>query len=211
MQKRALDEPGYYAFASIVGAQRHFNVLTAKLLAAYGLDPLTVLDGLGRPMPPDLAEAQVLEWVIQESQCPMTMLRAFVEVGGDELPDTSPWGLLAQGLVSTTEASLRRWGDVHHLTPQLVRRYCLPGGTPLDVQVMNLTAAQHVLVTEQDAWEFILAHPRGQQTYQPQTYGHRLAVAFQSLTGFRLTYAYAEQLLRLIRDRDTQELEQAPF
>jgi hypothetical protein len=47
MRKRILDEPGYYAFAS-VGQQRHFNVQTATLLAAYGLEPLSLLDGPSR-------------------------------------------------------------------------------------------------------------------------------------------------------------------
>lgn len=211
MQKRALDEPGYYAFASLVGAQRHFNVLTARMLEAYGLNPLDVLDGMGRPMPADLEQPEVMEWVIQESACPMTILRAYVEVGGDEQPDTSVWGQIASQLVSTTEASLRRWGDKNHLTPQLLRRYCEPGGMPLDVQAMNLSETAGVEIPVEEFWQFILAHPRGQQTYQPQTYGHRLAEAFQACAGFRLTYTYAVQLLALIRQRNTAHLPDAPF
>ncbi|MCC2546415.1 hypothetical protein LJY25_08160 [Hymenobacter sp. BT175] len=211
MQKRALDEPGYYAFASVVGAQRHFNVQTARLLASYGLDPLSVLDGMGRPAPPDLPSDEIMEWIIEESGCAMTMLRAFVEVGGDELPDVTPWGVISRGLCSTTEASLRRWGDVNHFTPGLLRRYCRSDGTPLDVQAMNLTEGAGVHVTEQDIWSFILAHQKGQHTYRPQTYGHRLAAAFHHVTGFRLTFEYAAQLLQLINAKNTAPLDEAPF
>lgn len=211
MRKRALDEPGYYAFASVVGAQRHFNVQTARLLEAYGLNPLDVLDGMGRPMPPDLEEPDVLEWIIEESRCPMTMLRAYVEVGGDEQPDTSPWGLIAGGLVSTTEASLRRWGDKNHLTPQLLRTYCQPAGTPLDVQALNLSESAGVEIAVEEFWQFIVAHPRGQHSYAPCTYATRLAEAFRQCAGFRLTFAYAQQLLQLIRQRHTAHLDEPPF
>lgn len=39
MAKHQLSESGYYAFVSVVGQQRHFNVQTARLLAACGLEP----------------------------------------------------------------------------------------------------------------------------------------------------------------------------
>ncbi len=200
MQKRQLDEPGYYAFASVVGQQRHFNVQTARLLAAYGFDPLLLLDGVGRPLPPALPAEAILEWIIEESHCPMTILRAYVDAGGDELPDASPWGRIAAGLVSTTEASLRRWGDANHFTPQLLRQYCRPDGQPLDVQAAGLS--HEALPLEPDElWHFIVAHPKGQQSYRPHTIGHRLAEAFQRAAGFRLTYAYAANLVELLRRR----------
>ncbi|MDO7851560.1 hypothetical protein [Hymenobacter convexus] len=200
MRKRTLDEPGYYAFASVVGQQRHFNVQTAKLLAAYGLEPLSLLDGQGRPQPPALPSEQILEWIIEQSHCPMTQLRAFVEVGGDEQPDLTPWGRIAGGLVSTTEASLRRWGDANHFTPQLLRSYCGPEGMPLDVQAQVLSHGGPELSPD-DLWQFIVAHPRGAHTYQPQTLGHRLAEAFGRSAGFRLTMRYATDLLGLMQGR----------
>lgn len=201
MRKRALSEPGYYAFASVVGQQRHFNVQTAKLLAAYGFDPLGLLDGVGRPLPPQLPPEDILEWIIEQSQCPMSQLRAFVDVGGDEQPDTSPWGRIASGLVSTTEASLRRWGDAHHFTPQLLRHYCGPQGQPLDVQAAILSHEGPALQVE-EIWQFILAHPRGPQSYRLRTVGHRLAEAFQRSAGFRLTYQFAVDLLGLLTARN---------
>ncbi|WP_226163926.1 hypothetical protein [Hymenobacter terricola] len=212
MRKRTLDEPGYYAFASVVGQQRHFNVQTAKLLAAYGLEPLSLLDGQGRPQPPQLPPPAILEWIIEESNCPMTQLRAFVDVGGDEQPDATPWGRIAAGLVSTTEASLRRWGDANHFTPQLLRNYCGPEGMPLDVQAMVLSHESQVLEVE-EIWQFILAHPRGSHTYRPQTVGHRLAEAFGRSAGFRLTYRYAVDLLGLMQGREPAppEQEEPPF
>ena len=197
MRKRDLSEPGYYAFASVVGQQRHFNVQTAKLLAAYGLEPLSLLDGQGRPQPAQLPAAEILEWIMEESNCPMTQLRAFVDVGGDEQPDATPWGRIAAGLVSTTEASLRRWGDANHFTPQLLRHYCGPDGMPLDVQADVLSHESQAVEVE-DLWQFIVAHPRGAHTYQPQTIGHRLGEAFLRSAGFRLTYRYACDLLGLM-------------
>lgn len=200
MRKRDLSEPGYYAFASVVGQQRHFNVRTAQLLAAYGLEPLGLLDGQGRPLPPELPPDEILEWVIEESNCPMTQLRAYVDVGGDEQPDATPWGRIAAGLVSTTEASLRRWGDANHFTPQLLRHYCGPGGLPLDVQA-GILSHEGPEIGVQEIWEFIVAHPRGPVSYRPRTAGHRLAEAFQRSAGFRLTYRYAVDLLGLLAGR----------
>jgi hypothetical protein len=210
MHKRTLDEPGYYAFASVVGQQRHFNVRTAQLLAAYGFEPLALLDGQGRPAPPAMPPEDIMEWIIEESNCPMTILRAYVDVGGDEQPDCTPWGLLAAGLRSTTEASLKRWGDVNHFTPQLLRRYCAPDGTPLDVQAQNLSLSAGVELTEEDCWQFILAYPKGPQSYQPATVGHRLAEAFQRATGFRLTYTYAADLVQMMRRREPAPPDEEP-
>ena len=211
MRKRTLDEPGYYAFASVVGQQRHFNVQTAKLLAAYGFEPLSLLDGQGRPMPPQLPPEDIMEWIIEESNCPMTQLRAFVDVGGDELPDLTTMGRIAAGLVSTTEASLRRWGDANHFTPQLLRHYCGPDGMPLDVQADVLSHESQALSPD-DLWQFIVQHPRGQQSYRPQTIGHRLAEAFQRSAGFRLTYRYAADLLALMAGREPAPAgEEVPF
>ena len=199
MRKRQLTEPGYYAFASVVGQQRHFNVQTAKLLAACGLEPLRLLDALSRPAPPELPEEQLLEWLIAECDCPMTILRAYVGVGGEQ-PDGSAWGRIAAGLTSTTEASLRRWGDVHHLSPQLLRRYTAPGGLALDSQAAILSADRDgEPLAPDELWAFIVAHPAGQHTYLPQSYGHRLAQAFRRVAGFRLTYAYASGLLGLMK------------
>ena len=210
MRKRTLDEPGYYAFASVVGQQRHFNVQTAKLLAAYGFEPLRLLDAQGRPQPPALPPGEIVEWIIEESNCPMTQLRAFVEVGGDEQPDGTHWGRIAAGLVSTTEASLRRWGDANHFTPQLLRHYTGPEGMPLDVQADVLSHEAQALSPD-DLWQFIVAHPRGAHTYQPQTLGHRLAEAFQRSAGFRLTFRYAVDLLGLMAGRQPAPEDEPPF
>ncbi|MGI4835107.1 MAG: hypothetical protein ACRYFK_16765 [Janthinobacterium lividum] len=199
MRKRALSEPGYYAFASVVGQQRHFNVQTAKLLAACGLEPLRLLDALSRPAPPDvLDDAQLLEWLCTSCDCPMTILRAYVGLGGEQ-PDGSEWGRIALGLSSTSEASLRRWGDGNHLTPQLLRRYTAPGGLPLDSQA-DILSADHdgQPLSPDDLWQFIVAHPAGQHTYRPQSYGHQLAEAFRRTAGFRLTWDYASTLLGLM-------------
>lgn len=211
MRKHELSEPGYYAFSSRVGQQRHFNVQTAKLLAACGLDPLRLLDALSRPAPPDvLTDEQLLEWLIAECDCPMTILRAYVSVGGEQ-PDASEWGRIAQGLNSTTEASLRRWGDVNHLTPQLLRRYTAPDGLPLDTQADILSADYDGEPLEPDAlWQFIVAHPAGQHTYRPQSYGHRLAESFRRAAGFRLTWAYASTLLALMNPPEDED-EEPPF
>ena len=192
MAKHELSEPGYYAFSAQVGQQRHFNVQTAKLLAACGLNPLRLLDALSRPAPPDvLDDAQLLEWLCSECECPMTMLRAYVSVGGEQ-PDGSEWGRIAQGLHSTTEASLRRWGDVNHLTPQLLRRYTSDDGEPLAPDAL---------------WAFIVAHPAGPHTYRPQSYGHRLAERFRRVAGFRLTWAYATTLLGLMSQAEGEASE----
>lgn len=206
MAKRELSEPGYYAFASVVGQQRHFNVQTAKLLAACGLEPLRLLDALSRPAPPDvLTDEQLLEWLCTDCDCPMTLLRAYVGAGGEQ-PDGSCWGRIAQGLTSTTEASLRRWGDVHHLTPQLLRRYTSAEGLPLDTQADILSADHDGAPLEPDAlWEFIVAHPAGQHTYRPQSYGHRLAERFRQVAGFRLSWDYASTLLSLMNPPDEQD------
>ncbi len=210
MQKRELSEPGYYAFASVVGQQRHFNVQTAKLLAACGLEPLRLLDAMSRPAPPDvLTDEQLLEWLSCECDCPMTILRAYVGVGGEQ-PDGSEWGRIAAGLNSTTEASLRRWGDVHHLTPQLLRRYTASEGLPLDTQANILSADYDGEPLAPDAlWAFIVAHPAGQHTYRPQSYGHRLADRFRRVAGFRLTWAYATTLLALMSQ--PEEESDCPF
>ena len=199
MQKHALSEPGYYAFASVVGQQRHFNVQTARLLAACGLEPLRLLDALSRPAPPDvLDDGHLLEWLISDCDCPMTVLRAYMGVGGEQ-PDGSEWGRIAQGLTSTTEASLRRWGDVHHLTPQLLRRYASAEGLPLDSQADILSSDYDGQPLAPDAlWAFIVAHPAGAHTYRPRSYGHRLAERFRQLAGFRLTFSYASTLLGLM-------------
>ena len=211
MRKHELTEPGYYAFSSRVGQQRHFNVQTAKLLAACGLNPLRLLDALSRPAPPDvLTDEQLLEWLCTECDCPMTMLRAYVSVGGEQ-PDGSEWGRIAAGLNSTTEASLRRWGDVNHLTPQLLRRYTDPEGLPLDTQAEILSADYDGEPLAPDAlWAFIVAHPAGQHTYRPQSYGHRLAERFRRVAGFRLTWAYASTLLALMNPPD-DEGDDVPF
>jgi hypothetical protein len=211
MRKHELSEPGYYAFSSRVGQQRHFNVQTAKLLAACGLDPLRLLDALSRPAPPDvLTDEQLLEWLCTECDCPMTMLRAYVSVGGEQ-PDGSEWGRIALGLNSTTEASLRRWGDVNHFTPQLLRRYCEPDGLPLDTQADILSADYDGEPLEPEAlWQFIVAHPGGQHTYRPQSYGHRLAERFRRVAGFRLTWAYASTLLALMNPPE-DEGDECPF
>lgn len=201
MRKRDLAEPGYYAFASVVGQQRHFNVQTARLLAAYGFEPLAILDGLGRPQPPELPPAEILEWIIEESNCAMTILRAYVDVGGAEQLDCTPWGRLARGLTATTEASLRRFGDASHFTPALLRTWCRPDGTSLDVQA-DIISYDGIALTENDLWEFIVAHPRGNHTYAPQTPAARLVAAFQGAAGFRLTYHYAVELLRLLASRE---------
>jgi len=200
MAKRELSEPGYYAFASVVGQQRHFNVQTAKLLAACGLEPLRLLDALSRPAPPEvLTDEQLLEWLCTECDCPMTLLRAYVNAGGEQ-PDGSAWGRIAGGLTSTTEASLRRWGDVNHLTPQLLRRYTSAEGLPLDSQADILSADHDGPPLEPDElWQFIVAHPLGPQTYRPQSYGHRLAEQFRRVAGFRLTWHYASTLLALMQ------------
>ena len=100
---------------------------------------------------------------------------------------------------STTEASLRRWGDVNHFTPQLLRRYTDPDGLPLDTQADILSADYDGAPLEPEAlWQFIVAHPAGQHTYRPQSYGHRLAERFRRVAGFRLTWAYATTLLGLM-------------
>jgi hypothetical protein len=212
MAKHELSEPGYYAFSAKVGQQRHFNVQTAKLLAACGLNPLRLLDALSRPAPPDvLDDAQLLEWLCTECDCPMTMLRAYVSVGGEQ-PDGSEWGRIAQGLNSTTEASLRRWGDVNHLTPQLLRRYTSDEGEPLDTQAEILSADYDGEPLAPDAlWAFIVAHPAGQHTYRPQSYGHRLAERFRRVAGFRLTWAYATTLLKLMHQAEASEADDCPF
>ena len=206
MRKHELSEPGYYAFSALVGQQRHFNVQTAKLLAACGLNPLRLLDALSRPAPPDvLDDAQLLEWLCTECDCPMTMLRAYVSVGGEQ-PDGSEWDRIAQGLNSTTEASLRRWGDVNHLTPQLLRRYTADDGLPLDTQAEILSADYDGEPLAPDAlWAFIVAHPAGQHTYRPQSYGHRLAERFRRVAGFRLTWAYATTLLGMMNAPESEE------
>ena len=211
MRKHELSEPGYYAFSSRVGQQRHFNVQTAKLLAACGLDPLRLLDAISRPAPPDvLTDEQLLEWLCTECDCPMTMLRAYVSVGGEQ-PDGSEWGRIAVGLNSTTEESLRRWGDVNHFTPQLLRRYTDPDGLPLDTQADILSADYDGEPLEPEAlWQFIVAHPAGQHTYRPQSYGHRLAERFRRVAGFRLTWAYATTLLALMNPPE-DEGDDCPF
>lgn len=211
MAKHQLNEPGYYAFSAQVGQQRHFNVQTAKLLAACGLNPLRLLDALSRPAPPDvLDDAQLLEWLCTECDCPMTMLRAYVSVGGEQ-PDGSEWGRIAQGLHSTTEASLRRWGDVNHLTPQLLRRYTDCDGLPLDTQAEILSADYDGEPLAPDAlWAFIVAHPGGQHTYRPQSYGHRLAERFRRVAGFRLTWAYATTLLGMMNAPESED-DDVPF
>ncbi|WP_375418124.1 hypothetical protein [uncultured Hymenobacter sp.] len=211
MRKRGLDEPGYYAFASVVGQQRHFNVRTAQLLAAYGLEPLALLDGQGRPAPPALPGEELMEWIIEQSNCPMTLLRTYVEVGGDQEPDATLWGRIAAGLVATSEASLRRWGDAAHFTPQLLRRYCRPGGQPLDVQAQGLSHEGGVELAPDELWAFIVAHPGGQHTYAPDTYGQRLAASFRRVAGFRLTYQFASDLLGLIQAQQSKEDEEPPF
>ena len=198
MRKRELSEPGYYAFASVVGQQRHFNVLTARLLEACGFSPLALLDGCSRPLPPDVPDEQLLEWLIEHSDCPMTLLRTYVNLGGEQ-PDGSRWGRIAEGLTSTSEASLRRWGDQNHLTPQLLRRYTSAEGLPLDSQADILSEGyEGEPLAPDELWEFIVAHPGGQHTYRPQSYGHRLAESFRRVAGFRLTYAYATTLLGLM-------------
>lgn len=198
MAKHALSEPGYYAFSAQVGQQRHFNVQTAKLLEACGLNPLRLLDALSRPAPPDLPEHQLLDWLVEHCDCPMTLLRAYVGVGGEQ-PDGSTWSRIAEGLRSTTEASLRRWGDANHFTPQLLRRYTSAEGLPLDAQADILSADYDGVPLEPgELWEFIVAHPGGQHTYRPQSYGHRLAEAFRRAAGFRLTWHYATTLLGLM-------------
>lgn len=206
MAKHELSEPGYYAFSALVGHQRHFNVQTAKLLAACGLNPLRLLDALSRPAPPDVIDdSQLLEWLCSECECPMTMLRAYVSVGGEQ-PDGSEWGRIAQGLNSTTEASLRRWGDVNHLTPQLLRRYTSDDGEPLDTQAEILSADYDGEPLAPDAlWAFIVAHPAGQHTYRPQSYGHRLAERFRRVAGFRLTWAYATTLLGMMNAPESED------
>ncbi|MGI4871228.1 MAG: hypothetical protein ACRYFX_08630 [Janthinobacterium lividum] len=197
--KRQLSEPGYYAFASVVGQQRHFNVLTARLLAACGLEPLRLLDAVSQPAPPDLLEEQLLEWIIQECECPMTLLRTYVGVGGEQ-PDGSRSGRIAAGLRSTSEASLRRWGDKNHLSPPLLRRYTSAEGLPLDTQA-ELLSSDHdgEPLAPDELWDFIVAHPGGQHTYQPQSYGHRLAESFRRVAGFRLNWDYATTLLGLMQ------------
>ena len=211
MRKHELSEPGYYAFASVVGQQRHFNVQTAKLLEACGLAPLRLLDAVSRPAPPDvLSDEQLLAWLCSECDCPMTLLRAYVGIGGEQ-PDGSAWGRIAGGLRSTSEASLRRWGDVNHLTPALLRRYTSAEGLGLDVQA-ELLSSDHdgEPLTPDELWAFIVAHPGGPPTYRPQSYGHRLAEQFRRVAGFRLTWAYASTLLALMQP-PADEDDDCPF
>ncbi|GAB2954790.1 hypothetical protein GCM10027048_20400 [Hymenobacter coalescens] len=194
MVKRALDEAGYYAFAAQVAHKRHFNVRCAQLLQFYGLQQLEQLADRYQELPEDLPPEQEVDWLLLRGNCPMSLLRAYVQVGGDACADQSPWARISAGLCTTTEQSLRRWGDVNHLTASMLRRYCGAQGTPLDVQAMHLSH-EALPVTEHDLVEFIVAHPRGQHTYRPRGYGHQLAEAFRLLTGFRLTYGFAVQLL----------------
>ena len=214
MDKHQLDEPGYYAFASVVGLQRHFNVSTAKLLAAYGFDPLSYLEHQNQPLPEHVGPANYAQWLLEDCQCPMTLLRAFLANGGDELPDYSPAAYIAAGLVATTEASLRRWADPNHFSPAHLRRSCAPEGTPLDEQALNLTDATHVVEVAQLV-DFITAHPRGQLSYRPApTLAQQLAGRFEAVAGFRLTENYATSLLALMSSRYSltpQQSDSPPF
>lgn len=201
MDKHQLDEPSYYAFASLVGLQRHFNVSTAKLLAAYGFDPLSFLEHQNQALPEHVGPANYAQWLTEECACPMTLLRAFLANGGESQPDESKAGHIAANLVATTEASLRRWSDPNHFTAPHVRRYTSDHGTPLDEQAMNLTNGRH-LVEPPELVEFILAHPRGQLSYRPApTLGQLVAARFEVVAGFKLSETYAQSLIRLMSDR----------
>jgi hypothetical protein len=194
MRKRAFDEPAYYAFASLVARKRHFNVRTAQLLQFYGLQQLAQLAGQYQELPEELPPEEEIAWLLQRGTCPMTLLRAYVQVGGEDCDDQSPWARISAGLIATTEASLLRWADPSHLTPAHWRHYCGARGTPLDVQALHLSHEARE-VTEHDLVEFIVAHPRGPHTYRPRGYGHQLAEAFRQLTGWRLRYDFAAELL----------------
>jgi hypothetical protein len=142
----------------------------------------------------------------------MTQLRAFVDVGGDEQSDATPWGRIAPGLVSTTQDSLRRWGNANHFTPQLLSSYCGPDGQALDVHT-DVLSHEGPPLSPDDLWQFIVAQPDGAHNCRPQNLGHRLAEAFWCSGCFGLTFRYAIDLLRLMQGQQPapSEQEELPF
>lgn len=73
--------------------------------------------------------------------------------------------ILANEILPTTIKSFCRHGDINNLSRSILLQYIRNRGTPLDVQAMDLTEQFGIQISEEDIYQFMIAHPRGRKTF----------------------------------------------
>lgn len=113
--------------------------------------------------------------------------------------------ILAQEIRRTTMKSFCRHGDRNCLTPAIILHYIRKDGIPLDSQAMDLTEQYGIEITEQDFYEFILAHECGRTTFYKYQEIATIKGAIKDLTLFNPTPKFIKYLQSHLMNQATQK------
>lgn len=132
---------------------------------------------------------------VNECDCAITVLWAYLEGVIYEKDDLSTFGIIAKTITKTTQESFERWGDKNHIK-EVKRAYISPDGTALDVQAQGIEFDYGIQVSENDFIEFILAYPKGASNYENYAYLRDLSDKFKGMVGFPLDEVFAREFLQ---------------
>lgn len=216
MERTGLGEDAYYAHSRKVCGKRHFNMRVSQLLAVSGFNPIAFLEVQITAFDPDEPENEKdhLLWLVQDCENPMKVLKGYLDYYHNEDHLQELDAHIAELLRSFPEASFRRFGDINQVDQKkFFKRYCDEKGMPIDVQAMEMSEITGKEITPQDIADFAIAHPKGAQSYKVVTWADRLAERYFFLTGNKLNYDFARQLLRMMEDKENLDLSDntAPF
>lgn len=192
-------EEEYYQHARNVCDKRHFNMKMGQILSYYDWNPLRQLALYDSPAPEELEqEAERLQWMWQDCECPMSILREYLQHVLDDSHQFTRPAHIARLLRRFPEASFLRFGDKNQISAKALERYCDPNGEPIDAQAINISELSGLEISEEDIVQFVIQHPKGTHTFKPESLADRLAKRFAELTGMRLTPDFASELIKRI-------------
>ena len=152
---------------------------------------------------------------VNECDCAITVLWAYLEGVIYEKEDLSTFGVIAKAITKTTQESFERWGDKNHIK-EVRRAYISPDGIALDVQAQGIEYDYSLQVSENDFIEFILAYPKGAQHYENYAYLRDLSDKFKGMVGFPLDEVFAREFLQKMnldkgKAEELKQVDECPF
>ena len=209
MARTGKTEAEYYEHSKQVCNKRHFNIKISQLLRCYGFDPLEYLDQKSQVFnPEEQQEGQnYLLWLMQDCECPITVLRGYLDNYFNEEHRHSKENHIADLLRAFPEASFRRFGDINQVEPKkFFKVYADDKGMPIDVQAIEISEISGLDITPQDIADFATEFPKGAHTYKPLSWADRLSERYYQLTGMKLTYDFARQIIKMMEQKEMLDL-----
>lgn len=147
---------------------------------------------------------------VNEVDCPITILWAYLEGVIYEKDDLSTFGVISKAISKTTLVSFERWGDKNCLSKEIKRAYISGDGSALDVQAQGIEFDYGIQVSENDLIDFILAYPKGASNYENYAYLRDLSDKFKSMVGFPIDENFAREFLTKINTKPVEPDEFTP-